>query len=205
MRRSKHDPSKVVVVTGDVTMDWNIARIRRGDHPKSSWHADDTTRAHWQRGGAALLADLVQTIAQQLERDGATRYRILQTSAPVKPVLPGDDRYHHSYAIWSAFDYETKPTAQKVWRVAEFMGLDRSKEDVADWKKVRDDVADAPIVLLDDADLGFRNSRPLWPKAILSGKPWIILKMARPIGEGDLWQHLQKNHAERLIVVIAID
>jgi hypothetical protein len=207
MQRRKHDSSKVVVVTGDVTMDWNIARIRRGDHPKSSWNADDTTRAHWQRGGAALLADLVQTIAQQLERGGATKYRILQTSAPAKPVLPGDDRYHHSYSLWSAFDYETKPTAKKVWRVAEFMGLDRGKEDlaVAEWKRVKDDVADAAIVILDDADLGFRDSQALWPKAILSGKPWIILKMARPIAEGDLWKHLQKNHAERLIVVMAID
>lgn len=207
MKRSKHDLSRAIVVTGDVTMDWNIARIRQGDHIGSSWNAEDVTRAYWQRGGAALLADLVRAIAQQPERDGATRYRILQTSAPAKPVLPGDGRYHHSYSLWSAFDYETKPTAQKVWRVAEFMGLDRSKNDaaVADWKKVKDDAADAAIVVLDDADLGFRNSTALWPKAILSGKPWIILKMARPIAEGDLWQHLQKNHAERLIVVMAVD
>ena len=205
MRRSKHDPNKVVVVTGDITMDWNIARLRRGDHPRSSWSADDFARAHWQRGGAALLADLVDAIARELERSGATRYQILQTSAPVKPVLPRDDQYHHSYAIWSAFDYESKPAAQKVWRVAEFMGLDRSQEDVADWQKIKDDVADAPIVILDDADLGFRNSQALWPKAILSAKPWIILKMARPIAAGDLWQHLLKNHAERLIAVMAID
>jgi len=64
------------------------------------------------------ITDLIQAIAQQLERDGASRYRILQTSSPAKPVLPGDDRYHHSYSLWSAFDYETKPTAHKVWRVA---------------------------------------------------------------------------------------
>jgi hypothetical protein len=209
MKRSKHDSSEVVVVTGDVTMDWNIARIRRGDHPRSSWNADDVTRAYWQRGGAALLADLIQAIAHQLQSNEEAGFRILQTSAPTNPVLPRDDRYHHSYALWSAFDYETKLTErrQQVWRVAEFMGLDRSKEDfaIADWKEVKDDTAAAPIVVLDDADLGFRGSSALWPKAILSGKPWIILKMARPIAEGDLWQHLQKNHPERLIVVMAVD
>jgi len=206
-KRNKHDLSKVVVVTGDMTMDWNIARIHRGDHLRSSWNADDVSRACWQRGGAALLADLIQAIADQLPPKTGAGFRVLQTSAPIKPVLPSDDRYHHSYSLWSAFDYETKPGAQKVWRVAEFMGLDRSKNDagVGAWGKVQDDVADAGIVILDDADLGFRNSRALWPKAILSGKPWIVLKTARPVCAGDLWQHLLKNYAERLIVVMAID
>src|SRR5947208_2887196 len=152
MRRSQHYSSNVVVVTGDVTMDWNIARIRLGDHPKSSWNADDTTRAHWQRGGAALLADLVETIAGQLDQDGGTRYRVLQTSAPAKPVLPSDDRYHHSYALWSAFEQETQAGAQKVWRVAEFMGLDRSKDagGAPDWQKVKDDREAADLVIFDD-------------------------------------------------------
>lgn len=207
MKRGNTESAEAIVVTGDVTMDWNIARIRRGDHIRSSWNADDVTRACWQRGGAALLADLIQAIAHQLQPNEGAGFSVLQTSAPVKPVLPSDDRYHHSYALWWAFDYETKPGAQRVWRVAEFMGLDRSPNEaaVADWKKVKDDVAQAAIVILDDADLGFRNSPALWPKAILSERPWIILKMARPIAEGDLWQHLQKNHAERLIVVMAID
>lgn len=207
MKRNKRHSPEVVVVTGDVTMDWNVARIRRGDQIRSSWNADDITSAYWQRGGAALLADMVLVITEQLERERALSYRVLQTSASVKPVLPSDDRYHHSYALWSPHDYENKPTGQKVWRVADFMGLERSKEDaaLAGWNKVKDDAPDAAIVVLDDADLGFRNTRTLWPKAILSGKPWIILKMARPIAEGALWQHLQKNHVERLIVVMAID
>lgn len=206
-KRSSHDSSQAVVVTGDVTMDWNIARIHRGDHLRSSWNADDVSRACWQRGGAALLADLIQASADQLPSNAGAGWRVLQTSAPVKPVLPSDDRYHHSYSLWSAFDYETKPGAQKVWRVAEFMGLDRSSSDVGvgAWGKVQDDVAGAGLVILDDADLGFRDGRALWPKAILSGKPWIIIKMARPVAAGDLWEHLLKHHADRLIVVMAID
>jgi len=205
MKRSKPDGSKAIVVTGDVTMDWNIARIRRGDHPNSSWNADDTTRAYCQRGGAALLADLIQEIAQQLSQDRGMTCRVLQTSAPAKPVLPCDDRYHHSYALWSAFDSETKPGSRKVWRVADFLGLDRGQQNSGDWQEVKDDDADAAIVILDDADLGFRDRRALWPKAIMSRKPWIILKMARPIAEGELWRHLLNNHAERLIVVMVID
>jgi hypothetical protein len=45
-----------ILVTGDVTIDWNLARSRRSRSGPSVWSADDTIRAYWQRGGAALLA-----------------------------------------------------------------------------------------------------------------------------------------------------
>ena len=48
---------KVVVVTGDLTIDWNIARLRGADTGGLSWNPDDRTRACAQRGGAALLGD----------------------------------------------------------------------------------------------------------------------------------------------------
>ncbi|MFX4263625.1 hypothetical protein ACOBQJ_15675 [Pelotomaculum propionicicum] len=37
--------SKVIVVTGDVTADWNIARLRMSrDTIGQAWNADDTAR-----------------------------------------------------------------------------------------------------------------------------------------------------------------
>lgn len=47
-----HGSPKVVVVTGDATMDWNLARTRRTDSGRKVWTADDSTRACWQRRGA---------------------------------------------------------------------------------------------------------------------------------------------------------
>ena len=50
-----HEPQKVVVVTGDVTMDWNLACTRNSEGSRLAWTAEDCTRTYWQRRGAALL------------------------------------------------------------------------------------------------------------------------------------------------------
>ena len=51
-------------------MDWNLARTRRSDSDSEAWNADNCTRTYWQQGGAALLADLVEAIAEQLGQAG---------------------------------------------------------------------------------------------------------------------------------------
>jgi hypothetical protein len=209
----KRNPN-VVVVTGDVTMDWNLARTRRSDSSSVAWNADDCTRTYWQRGGAALLGDLVEAIAEELKRTGKPVYSVRQMGAPRDNAFPGDPRFHHSHAMWSLFDYDEKSARDRnkpkgAWRVSEFLGLDRCidcEPEQADWMRVVDD-APAEIVVLDDADLGFRKNRKLWPKTVTAraGRPWIVLKMSRPVAHGDLWQHLHKTRAERLIVVMAIN
>ena len=189
---SMNRSDQIVIVTGDIAMDWNLARTRRSKSDISFWSADDTTSTTWQRGGAALLADLVEAIARDLQQNGAPGFSIRQTGAPRKStkVQPDDDRYHHSYAMWTPVKYGDKP----AWRVEEFLGLDRCSNDcVQDWQKVVDDTAEADLVILDDADLGFRNHPELWPLALnTKGKerPWILLKMARPLAQGPLWEHL---------------
>lgn len=206
---------KVVVVTGDVTMDWNLARTRRSDIGGAAWNADDCTRTYWQRGGAALLADLVEAVADEFTLNGKPAYSIRQTGAPRKDVLPGDRRYHHSHAMWSLCNYDEKTAREKnkpkgVWRVSDFLGLDRCLVEYAseneNGRRVVDD-APAQIVVLDDADLGFRRLRDLWPKSVTAkqGEPWIVLKMARPVAQGELWEYLHKTRADRLIVVMTIN
>ena len=36
-------------------------------------------------------------------------------------------------------------------------------------------------------------------------RPWILLKMARPLAQGPLWEHLHQNFSDRLIVVATVD
>ncbi len=96
-----------IIVTGDIAMDWNLARTRRSRNDISFWSADDTASTTWQRGGSALLADLVEAIAEDLQKSGSARFSIRQTGAPRKSgqVQPDNDQYHHSYAMWSPFKY----------------------------------------------------------------------------------------------------
>ena len=48
----------IIVVTGDVTIDYNIARIQKVHSPVHVWNVDNLTRASYKPGGAAMLADL---------------------------------------------------------------------------------------------------------------------------------------------------
>ena len=200
---------RVVIVTGDVAMDWNLAQMRpcKGEH--SLWSANDATTMYWQRGGSALLADLVETIAGELQRNGFPGVFIRQTAAPRKPrkVHTDDDQFHHSYASWSPF--KSGDEAKTSWRVERFLGMDLARSDATEeWQKVVNDTPDVDLVILDDAGLGFRNHPELFPLALTTkGKnnPWILLKMASPVAQGPLWEGLHRTHSDRLIVVATVE
>ncbi len=196
---------KIIVVTGDVTMDWNLAREREA--VSDSWSVDSCSRVWWQRGGAALQADLIAAVAESLRIDGTTDFKLLQTAAPLEPVHHGDPRFNHVYTLWTPFGKGKDIT----WRVEQFLGLDACSDAIGaeedDWMRIVDDSADADIVILDDATLGFRDRSDLWPEAIRnpSHNPWVVLKMSKPIAQGLLWEHLLEHFAERLIIVTTID
>lgn len=207
-------PLKTIIVAGDVTMDWNLAHTPGGSGEDISgstvWNDEDRTRAYCARGGAAQLADAVEAIASDLSGGGLGGYQVRQPSSPQAPVCSNDGRFHHSYAIWSLFPYERRPAQRSVWRVSRFLGFDRAVEPVTSaveaWKKVEKDDPDAAVVVIDDADLGYRDNPKLWPKALTAKdkKPWVVVKMSRPIVKGSLWDHLFLNHSDRLIVVMTI-
>lgn len=207
--------SRIVIVSGDVTMDWNLARSSGLQGSGAAWNAEDCTRAYWQRGGAAMLADLIEDVAEQLRKSNQANWQVRPPDFPRKPLQPADPRYHHSYAMWKLFKYGEHPPFDKekpAWRVDEFLGLDRCLPDVAPAKvnagrAKTDDAAQADIIVLDDANLGFRDSERLWPKILVSRKqhPWILVKMAQPIAQGPLWNYLHKHFSERLIVVMTVN
>ena len=204
-------PERVVVVTGDATMDWHLARTRRSALTRPAWAFDDCTRACWQRGGAALLADLILSVGEALQQDQKLRLTLHQTGAPQQPIRPSDDEYRHSYAMWSLHPHDQSPNKPDVWRVEEFLGHDRCAQpapvDPKDWRHVVDDPPGADVVAIDDAGLGFRDCEDLWPQAIREEgyQPWVLIKMAVPVARGLLWDHLLNAHRRRLIVVMSVN
>ncbi len=211
---------RVVVVTGDVTIDWSVARSRGAASAGSAWSADDSSRAYWKPGGSALLADVITAVANRLQsrpaEGGARRQpgpgptlEVRHMTAP-NGVAPDDARYHHSYALWEGgpLVHERDPAP---WRVKEFLGLDNRRVEAgsqaAQAMRVVDDTPDAELVVLDDAGLGFRERSELWPAALQAKgrRPWILLKMARPVASGSLWKQLHARHADRLVVVMTVN
>jgi hypothetical protein len=202
----EQEGKRIIVVTGDFTIDWNVARIQRRDIPAHGWNAEDMTRACCQRGGATMLADLIKAVANDLSRSKRAIYEVREANVPREPVRPGDERFHHSYAIWAPFELDQHNEGKrKVWRVQECLGLDQANAASSDdWKMVVHDPANPDIIALDDANLGFRDHQEYWPRALSgsSSRPWVLLKMARPVAEGKLWHHLREHHADKLIAVM---
>src|ERR1019366_2554315 len=72
--------AKTVVVSGDITLDWNLGRSREPEAQCPAGEAQVCSRLRWQRGGAALLADLIEGVAAQI-RDRAV-FNIRQPDTP---------------------------------------------------------------------------------------------------------------------------
>ncbi len=203
---AKKNKKQKVVVNGDITLDWNMALFPAPGEEKSEsiWWKDTAARIYLQRGGAALLRDLTEEVAQGLNRSQKMNWKVSSAKLPSDYSLPGNRRFHHSHAVWTR-SKEKEP----AWRVKEFQGLSRKlSPEPEEWQKIKDDPVDAGLVILDDAALGFRNyPQDFWPRSVLQKEcpSWILLKMARPVAQGALWEHLHKNCAERVIVVMTVN
>lgn len=191
-----------ILIAGDYTVDWNIAYQKNNpQNTGDQWDPDNLTQACRQPGGAALLADLIQHLINLLPSDQKNLYQISKIGAPQTSVPPDDNRIHHSFAIWTRFPSEQG----KVWRVKTYLGLDPARQDSPSISKDPDGQSgkDADLVILDDAGLGFRNRPEMWPEILKKPQtnPWIVVKMARPVAQGPLWDHLVQHNTDRLIVI----
>ncbi len=199
-------PARSMIVAGDITMDWNIATSSGQKGPNPAWSQDANSSIFMGRGGAALLADLVEAASLSLPAD--RQYVVHQAKLPRGDVSPSDKHYHHSFKMWSQFKYSEKtPLEKPAWRVEQFLGLDRSALDGGQSTTAINEDLTAQLVVLDDDGLGYRDREDLWPKVLQAkNKPdWILLKMAQPVASGPLWESLVDEFSQRLVVVTTVN
>jgi hypothetical protein len=210
-------PEKIVVVSGDVTLDWNFARAKGSQHGLLSWDVDASFDLHMRPGGSALLAELLGKMAEGFltKFRGHNRWRVVHADIAADATQQNEGSVHHSYAVWSLFKHDEKTPPERqdcyVWRVKDFLGLKRANDSSPlverCWSQVAAEVANASLIILDDAALGFRQSPQVWGEALKRGnaEPWILLKMTRPVADGALWNYLHEHWADRLIVVVPVN
>lgn len=206
----------LVVVTGDVTMDWNIARHAHPSQEATEWTGEARSNLNWQYGSAALLAELITTMTKQLESDLPYTVKVISPDTPAQASFTlFNTCYVHSYAVWAQYRDKVPEKTERSephWRVERFLGLDLPSEGVAEHRgnPVPKRSANADIIVIDDSNLGFRNNKANWPEAISEpahnvNDPWIIVKMSSPVAKGDLWSHLVAKVSDRLVAVLTID
>lgn len=206
-----------VVVTGDVTIDWNIAHHTHELREPTDWTGESSSSMNWQFGSAALLADLITATTTQLKVDYSLPIEVTIPVEPSKvPASPYDHNFFHSSAVWALYhdkDPKTNKPGDPHWRVKQFLGLDQPIQNKSDSDKktnTPNDPTQADIIVIDDSNLGFRDQPARWPQIITQPSqdkkaPWILVKMSNPISEGALWERLVAKYPDRLIAVLTID
>jgi len=119
------DRVSTVVVCGDVTIDWDLARTRKLVDGGAVWNPEDRTETYCRPSRAAVLARLVEEVGATLADEGLA----VEVAGPPVPqglVSPGDSGFHHSYAVWSQYPCHKGDRDRSIWRVEEFLGLDRA-------------------------------------------------------------------------------
>ena len=205
---------KRVVVTGDVALDVNIYLGKR----TRSWSPVGAgTRTAKAPGGAFLLHRLVAAAAASAQGpDGRPPFEAC-LGLPESLVDTMSDRLH-AYSLWEGTPGpprkrpDGRDAGTTVWRLSRSLGYGGAQAAAGAFAETPAPVLESPHVLvLDDCNLGFRllSSRALWPDSILGGAAtpprWIVLKMADPLCEGDLWRSCQLQNGSRCVAVVNIE
>jgi len=150
-------------------------------------------------GGALLLADFLHNLT-----DAMVISPYLENIEKISP-----EEILHSNAELDIFPYSSDPKDKNnpIFRIRRSLGFTGPFAGTPGLLPVKDDDPDADIVVLDDAGNGFRSQEQYWPLALVEEgkKPLVIYKMSQPLADGRLWDHVRKNYADRLVVVISAD
>jgi len=199
--------TKTIVVAGDVTVDWMVARSRTklgsptfGD----IFGGTSGARVSAHEGGAALIADILR---HAVGKSAASGTKIVSPDIRQRVGSWRSRRFMRTYSAWASFPTNrTKPGGGHSWRAEDFWGTDYVTDKEPATLSIREDVPAPDLVVLDDSDLGFRNDEACWPMALrdpASTAPWVVAKMVHPFCEGDLWEQLCTAFLDRLVIVVS--
>ncbi len=195
--------NRTVVVAGDVTVDW-LQAYQGPSSMAQDWRLAGGARLYQQRGGAAQLADLLQVILPTVPTGPS--WNLIRTNPLPESIQPGDAGVHHVYTLWAPFPYSSKSPLDRekhAWRIEHFLGLEwrQDKPEQSSKEKGESGPNKADLIVLDDANLGFRDQPEIWSDALAEHTGWIVVKMAQPVAQAPLWDALISQHADRLVVV----
>ena len=201
--------NKRVFVTGDVVIDRHLYLGKRF-HPHST---ERGTFLHEEYGGAYLLKKSLSELSTFLEN---IHFGFSGIDNNDEGICDIPEKFY-SYVMWEEVDsgYELEGLPKKVWRIRELQGYGPTDESQPQEHKLTpSDEKDkkARLVLIDDADLGFRNHQKFWPKFITNKNDddpdFLILKMSHPVCEGALWENITRNstiNKKTILIVSAGD
>src|ERR1700690_1283840 len=192
----------MILVTGDVVLDHDIYE---GIRMTPQAPPGGGSRYREIPGGAMLTYGLLKALDP-----ARARFGLKQTTAKQLRAWP---EQFHARALWKSVANGPKPEDGHHWALERRLGYGELSEiETYPGDLAADFDAEAPrILVIDDGSLGFREASHCWPGWLSEDKrpavlEWVILKTARPLASGTLWQKLMRDTwRERLIVIVNAD
>jgi hypothetical protein len=201
-----------ILVTGDVVLDVNLYKGGRMT-PDST---ETGTRVIETAGGARIAHELLRKLAglKPDPRIEGAPFEADDVAFGIQEPLDWPERFRAS-TLWEAVDVEANKKKQKRWFPAKpplgyGAALDSASPEYPA-ARVNNPAGELPrIVVIDDGMLGFRKrtAEACWPEFLAQGPEsapgveWVVLKMASPLGHGDLWHLLSGKWKEKLILIV---
>lgn len=185
-----------IVIAGDLILDYHL--VQYPVVPSYNREQLRQTVLHRQPGGAWYLREMIELACSDLN--------INARCAPFTDESNFEPRAYvnQSYTVWALYQ-RNKSVKDQVWRINKFLGY-QSPAKGTQLLKVKDDIPNPDVLVLDDLGLGFRDRPALWPQSLkrMAKPKSIVMKTVAPLGDGLLWKHLLNYHADRLTVVARV-
>ncbi len=194
---------KDIVIAGDIALDW-IGWENPADEKGilnstgiQNWKFWPGLRMGCQEGGVLLIHSFLKKAPWGTGKEP----NLISYALDSPEKIPPSDIIH-SNTILEKFPAE-KGKKERVWRVKRYCGF-AGPEKFKNYR-LSEDRINPDLVILDDCGNGFRNHPEAWPVCIREGKgsPLILLKMSRPLLEGELWEKIREQNPENLIIVVS--
>jgi hypothetical protein len=187
----------IITIAGDICIDWLQFPITAKDSGLN-WELYSGTGMIAKSGGVLMLAEFL--------RRSTCATVIAPELTEIKNKSPEQVIHSNAELELKSYSTDSKDKGKLVYRVKEFNGF-IGPNTCSMFSAIKNDDSNSQIVVLDDAGNGFRDCPQYWPKAITEEgkKPIVIYKVSRPLAQGKLWEHLCKNHADRLIIIANAD
>jgi len=203
------EPCSIQVI-GDPTVDWLLVQpaglSASALQFQYQWQAGSTIGVFSQPGGAALLTGLLAAMCLPEKQTGLHASLSGVTLPPELLREPQRSSVARTFNVWTPLP-KRHGSDELVWRLRDFLGQQPASEDAA-FTRGGDPPSGAPICLvIDDANLGFRQQAESWPTYLLerSARPeHVIIKMTNPLAAGPLWKLLAEHYAPILTAYFSL-